>query len=118
MSIPSDGALSSTVREFLGSYLTGTGEVDRYLAIGVELAPLSPAPYTSVSVGEVSTVEETAAAGQVADDGTKVRTRVQAEVRNDAGRWPLAYELALTTRSGRWDVAALQSGTVKGGGAR
>ena len=67
---------------------------------------------------EVSAVEEAAAAGQVPADGTKVRVMVQAEARDDAGRWPLAYELALTARSGRWDVAALESGTVQGGGAR
>lgn len=118
VSVPSDGALSSTIGEFLGAYLTGTGEVDRYLAPGVELAPVSPAPYTAVTVQEVSAVEEAAAAGSVPADGTKVRVRVQAEARDGAGRWPLAYELALTARSGRWDVAALQSGTVQGGGVR
>jgi hypothetical protein len=118
VSVPSDGALSSTIGEFLGAYLTGTGEVDRYLAPGVELAPVSPAPYTAVTVGDVSAIEEAAAAGQVPTDGTKVRVRVQAEARDDAGRWPLAYELSLTARSGRWDVATLQSGTVQGGGVR
>ncbi|WP_399936617.1 conjugal transfer protein [Streptomyces sp. BBFR25] len=118
VNVPSDGALSSTIGEFLGAYLTGTGEVDRYLAPRVELAPVSPAPYTTVTVGEVSAVEEAAAAGPVPADGTKVQVRVQAEARDDSGRWPLAYQLALTARSGRWDVAALQSGTVQGGGAR
>ncbi|MET9993547.1 conjugal transfer protein [Streptomyces mutabilis] len=118
VSVPSDGALSSTIGEFLGAYLTGTGEVDRYPAPGVELSPVSPAPYTAVTVGDVSTIGEAAAAGQVPADGTKVRVRVQAEARDDAGRWPLAYELSLTARSGRWDVAALQSGTVQGGGVR
>lgn len=118
VSVPSDGALASTVGEFLGAYLTGTGEVDRYLAPGVNLVPVSPAPYTAVTVREVSAVEEAAAAGQVPADGTKVRVLVQAEARDEAGRWPLAYELALTARSGRWDVAALASGSVQGGGAR
>ncbi|MDX3370938.1 conjugal transfer protein [Streptomyces sp. ME02-6987-2C] len=118
VSVPSDGALTATVGEFLGAYLTGTGEADRYLAPGVELTPVSPAPYTSVAVGEVSAIEEAAAAGPVPADGTKVRVRVQAEARDDTGRWPLAYELTLTSRSGRWDVAALESGTVQGGGAR
>jgi hypothetical protein len=116
--VPSEGALSSTVGEFLGAYLTGSGEVDRYLAPGVRLAAVSPAPYSTVTVGEVSAVEEAAAAGPVAAEGTRVRVRVQAEARDGAGRWPLAYELALTARSGRWDVAALQSGSVQGGGAR
>ncbi|MGC9501020.1 conjugal transfer protein [Streptomyces sp. WG7] len=118
VSVPSDGALASTVGEFLGAYLTGTGEVDRYLAPGVKLAPVSPAAYTAVTVREVSAVEEAAAAGQVPADGTKVRVLVQAEGRDEAGRWPLAYELTLTARSGRWDLAVLESGSVRGGGAR
>ncbi|MFG3134363.1 conjugal transfer protein [Streptomyces tendae] len=118
VSVPSDGALTAAVGEFLGAYLTGTGEVDRYLAPGVKLTSVSPAPYRAVAVREVSAVEEAAAAGPVPADGTKVRVRVQAEARDEAGRWPLAYELALTARSGRWDIAALQPGTVEGGGAR
>ncbi|MFD5445719.1 conjugal transfer protein [Streptomyces tendae] len=120
VNVPSDGALTATVGEFLGAYLTGTGEVDRYLAPGLKLTPVSPTPYREVAVREVSAVEEAAAASPVPADGTKVRVRVrvQAEARDDTGRWPLAYELALTARSGRWDIAALQAGAVQGGGAR
>jgi len=44
---------------------------------------------------------------------------VQAEARDNGGWWPpLAYELTLTARSGRWEVSALESGTAPGGGAR
>ncbi|MFB7575497.1 conjugal transfer protein [Streptomyces sp. NPDC056165] len=118
VSVPSDGDLSSAVGEFFGAYLTGSGEVDRYLAPGVELSPISPAPYTAVTVQEVWGAEEAAAAEQVPADGTKVRVRVRVEARDDAGRWPLAYELSLRARSGRWEVAELQSGTVQGGGDR
>jgi hypothetical protein len=118
VSVPFDGSVSSTVGEFLGAYLTGTGGVDRYLAPGVKLTPVSPAPYRAVTVREVSAVEEAAAAGEVPADGAKVRVLVQAVARDDAGRWPLAYELALTARSGRWDVAALEVGTAVAGGAR
>ncbi|WP_411092798.1 conjugal transfer protein [Streptomyces sp. 049-1] len=118
VTVPSDDALASTVGEFLGVYLTGTGEVDRYLAPGVKLAPVSPAPYTAVTVREVSALEEAAAAGPVPADGTKVRVLVQAEAHDEAGRWPLAYEFTLTARSGRWDVAALESGTAQGGSPR
>ncbi|MFD1275809.1 hypothetical protein ACFQ51_41950 [Streptomyces kaempferi] len=40
----------------------------------------------------------------------------QVEARDEDGRWPLAYELALTARSGRWEVTGLESGTVREGG--
>ncbi|WP_030618311.1 conjugal transfer protein [Streptomyces fulvoviolaceus] len=113
-----EGDLSSAVGEFLAAYLTGAGEVDRYLAPSVTLSPVSPAPYTTVSVQQVSAVEEAAAAEQVPADGTKVRVLAQVEARDAGGRWPLAYELALTARSGRWDVSALESGTAQNGGAR
>ncbi|MER8009718.1 conjugal transfer protein [Streptomyces sp. NPDC094149] len=112
------GDLSSAVGEFLTAYLTGAGEVDRYLAPGVKLTAVSPAPYTAVAVQEVSAVEEAAAAEQVPADGTTVRVLASVEARDAKGRWPLAYELTLKARSGRWEVAALESGTSQGGGAR
>ncbi|MGW0628492.1 conjugal transfer protein [Streptomyces sp. NPDC002758] len=113
-----DSDLSSAVGEFLSAYLTGAGEVDRYLAPGVTLAPVSPAPFRAVTVKQVSAIEEAAAAEQVPADGTKVRVRVAVEAQDSAGRWPLAYELTLKARSGRWEVAALESGTAQDGGAR
>ncbi|MGW2940166.1 conjugal transfer protein, partial [Streptomyces sp. NPDC001156] len=113
-----EGDLSLAVGEFLAAYLTGAGEVDRYLAPGVKLTALSPAPYTAVSVEQISAVEEAAAAEQVPADGTTVRVLASVQARNAGGRWPLAYELTLKARSGRWEVAALQSGTVRAGGAR
>ncbi|MER7568891.1 conjugal transfer protein [Streptomyces sp. NPDC097941] len=117
VSVP-EGDLSAAVGEFLAAYLTGAGEVDRYLAPGVSLSPVSPAPYTAVTVQQVSAVEEAAAAEQVPADGTKVRVLAQVEARDTGGRWPLAYEFALTARSGRWEVSALESGTALDGGAR
>ncbi|WP_405914575.1 conjugal transfer protein [Streptomyces sp. NBC_00728] len=117
VTVPENG-LSSAVGEFMAAYLTGAGEVDRYLAPGVRLSAVTPAPYRTVSVQQVSAVEEAAASEQVPADGTKVRVLVQVEARGADGRWPLAYELALKARSGRWEVAALESGTAQDGGAR
>lgn len=115
VSVP-EGELSSTVGEFLGAYLTGAGEVERYLAPGMHLPAVSPAPYRAVTVRQVLAVEEAAAGEKVPGDGTTVRVLAQVEARDEAGRWPLAYELELKARSGRWDVAALESGSVKNGG--
>ncbi|MEU9737209.1 conjugal transfer protein [Streptomyces sp. NPDC048002] len=117
VSVP-EGELSAATGEFLAAYLTGAGEVDRYLAPGVHLSPVSPAPYEAVTVEQVSAAEETATSEQVPADGTKVRVLAHVEARDSGGRWPLAYELALTARSGRWEVSALESGTALDGGAR
>ncbi|MET8808646.1 conjugal transfer protein [Streptomyces sp. NPDC004546] len=114
----SEGDLSSAIGQFLAAYLTGAGEVSRYLAPGVKLTAVSPAPYTAVAVQQVSAAEEAAAAEQVPADGTTVRVLAAVEARDATGRWPLAYELTLKARSGRWEVATLQSGTAQVGGAR
>jgi hypothetical protein len=113
-----EGDLSSSVAEFLTAYLTGAGEVSRYLAPGVTLSPLSPAPYTALSVQQVLAVEEAAAAEKVPSDGTTAHVLARVEARDTGSRWPLAYELTLKARSGRWEVAALQSGTARDGSAR
>ncbi|GAA5079192.1 conjugal transfer protein [Streptomyces similanensis] len=114
----SEGDLSSAVGEFLAAYLTGAGEVGRYLAPGVRLTAVSPAPYTAVSVVGVSAVEGSAAGQEVPADGAAARVLVQVEAQDAGGRWPLAYELTLKARSGRWEVAALQSGNALAGGGR
>ncbi|MEU5324146.1 conjugal transfer protein [Streptomyces sp. NPDC021056] len=110
--------LSSAIGEFLAAYLTGTGEVERYLAPGVRLTAVSPGAFTAVVLQQVSAVQEVAAGERVPADGTRVRVRADVEARDAGGRWPLAYELVLTARSGRWEVSALQSGTAQSGGAR
>ncbi|WP_333740631.1 conjugal transfer protein, partial [Streptomyces sp. IBSBF 2806] len=117
VSVP-EGDLSSAVGQFLGAYLTGAGEVSRYLAPGVHLTAVSPVPYTALTLQEVAAAEEAAAAEQAPADGTRVRVLASVEARDRAGRWPLAYELTLKARSGRWEVTALQSGTAKDGGGR
>ncbi|MGW5433912.1 conjugal transfer protein [Streptomyces sp. NPDC004059] len=117
VSVP-DGDLSLAVGEFLAAYLTGAGEVSRYLAPGVSLAPLSPAPYTAVLIQQVSAAEQAAAAEHVPADGTTARVLARVEARDADGRWPLAYGLTLKARSSRWEVAGLQSGTVQDGGVR
>ncbi|MEU6610276.1 conjugal transfer protein [Streptomyces shenzhenensis] len=113
-----EGDLSSAVGEFLAAYLTGAGEANRYLAPGVKLTAVSPAPYTAVDVQQVSAIEEAAAAEQVPADSTRVRVLASVEARGATGRWPLAYELTLKARSARWEVAALESGTAQDGGGR
>ncbi|MER5382348.1 conjugal transfer protein [Streptomyces sp. NPDC002688] len=117
VSVP-EGDLASAVGEFLAAYLTGSGEVGRYLAPGVRLSAVSPSPYATVSIQEVRAAEKAAAVEQVPGDGTRVRVRAQVEARDAGGRWPLAYEVVLKVRSGRWEVAGMESGTTQAGGVR
>ncbi|MFF8932282.1 conjugal transfer protein [Streptomyces longwoodensis] len=116
VTVPMDSEVSSTAGEFLAAYLAGAGEVDRYLAPGVRLSPVSPAPYQTVTVRQVLAAEQAAAAESVPADGTRVRVMAEVDARDSSGRWPLAYELTLKARSGRWEVAGLESGTAQAGG--
>jgi hypothetical protein len=109
-----EGPLTTTAGEFLSAYLAGRGEISRYLAPGVQMSAVSPAAANSVEVEEVSAREESATGEKVARDGTAVHVLVSVEARDDAGRWPLAYELTLSSRGGRWEIAALVSGTAGG----
>ncbi|AWW41867.1 conjugal transfer protein [Streptomyces cadmiisoli] len=119
VTVPPGSALSSTVEEFLAAYLAGAGEVDRYLAPGVKPSLVSPVPYSGVTVRQVSAVDESAA-GRVPADGTRVRVRAEVEAADASGRWPLAYELSLAARAGRWEITATRARIdgARDGGAR
>jgi len=118
VSLPVKGVLASTVGEFLRAYLTGLSEVDRYLAPGVKVFALSGTSYTGVQVEQAAAMEEAAAGELVPADGTAVRVRVEVRAQDRAGVWPLAYEVALTARAGRWEVSAFATASVAGGRSR
>ncbi|MFE5841957.1 conjugal transfer protein [Streptomyces niveus] len=110
VTVPAGGALASTVGEFLAAYLAGQGEVGRYLAPGVRLAPVAGGSYTDVEVGEIRAVEKDGAAETVPADGTTVRVLARVEATDRAAKWPMAYEMTLSARSKRWELRSLDSG--------
>ncbi|WP_309147772.1 hypothetical protein [Streptomyces sp. NTH33] len=55
-------------------------------APGVNLPPVSPVPYTTVTVQQGLAAEQAAAAEQVPADGTTVRIHAQVEARGKDGR--------------------------------
>ncbi|WP_415954393.1 conjugal transfer protein [Streptomyces sp. KLOTTS4A1] len=114
--LDSGSELTATAAEFLRVYLSGDGQVDRYLAPGVVLAGVASGGYTDISVRAATADSDTAAAEQVPTDGTKVRLLVEVSATDSAGTWPLSYELEMSTRAGRWEVAALLSGAAATGG--
>ncbi|WP_053729148.1 conjugal transfer protein [Streptomyces sp. WM6378] len=106
--------LAVAAGEFLAAYASGASGAERYLAPGVTLPALVPAPYAGVSVERISA--DGHGDGAVAADGSRVRLRVQVSARDAAGgQWPLTYALELSARQGRWEVAALQSGLEPAG---
>ncbi|MFH8737594.1 conjugal transfer protein [Streptomyces sp. NPDC017964] len=109
------GPLTDTIKDFLTAYLAGSGEVDRYLAPRTSLAAVTPAVADQVDVETVTAREEAATAEQVASDSTRVHIQASVTAHTKSGTWPLAYELTLAARGGRWEIAALTSG---GGAAK
>lgn len=105
-----DGPLTDTIKDFLTAYLAGSGEVDRYLAPRTSLAAVTPAVADQVDVETVTAREEATATEQVASDSTRVHVKASVSARTKSGAWPLAYELTLAARGGRWEIAALTSG--------
>ncbi|MFI1401171.1 conjugal transfer protein [Streptomyces sp. NPDC020681] len=109
VSVPPDGDLAATTSEFFSAYLTGRGGIDRYLAPGTRLDPVTRPAFTTIRVEEVTAVEGTAAAGSAPADGTTARVLVRVEAEDGSGVWPLAYELEMTVRSKRWEITTLVS---------
>lgn len=101
---------TEAVTEFLTAYLTGAGELDRYLAPGTELTAITPAPYAGVAVDQMQIQGDQVSepTTTVPSDGTRSRLVVSVRATgHDQVRVPLSYALTLKARAGRWEIAAL-----------
>lgn len=107
--LPSDPR-TQAVTEFLTAYLTGTGQLDRYLAPGTQLAAITPAPYSGIAVDQLAIEGEKSVmpVTTVPADGTRLRLLVALRATShDTVRVPLSYALTLKARAGRWEIASL-----------
>ncbi|GAA3386484.1 conjugal transfer protein [Streptomyces racemochromogenes] len=114
-SVPSGAALSVSLGEFLRTYLAGGqgAGLERYLSPGMRLSAPAAAGYVRVDVEDVVADTEQAGGKEVPADGTRARVRVRVAGEDRAGtRWPLVYQLEVTTRAGRWEVSALDGGAA------
>ncbi|MDQ0847695.1 conjugal transfer protein [Streptomyces sp. V1I6] len=101
---------TQAVTEFLTAYLTGAGELDRYLAPGTHLNAIAPAPYAGIAVDSLAIEGEkgTEPVTTVPGDGTQLRLLVALRgTGHDEVRTPLTYALTLKARAGRWEIASL-----------
>lgn len=94
-----------TVSQFLAAYLTGTGDVSRYLTPGVSLTVLAPPPYAEVQLEELLGDSDGDA---VPVSGQRLRvlaTAVGTVTAKQAAT--VTYALSLTARAGRWEITAI-----------
>ena len=110
--VPADthDAAVAAVGEFLSAYLTGGGELDRYLSPGTDLTAVSPAPYTKVTLTQLAEKGGDFTANAPAAEGARRDLLVDVAVTGADGQVrPLSYALALKARAGRWEIAALNA---------
>lgn len=98
---------TQTASLFLAAYLTGQGSTTPYLSPGVDIAPISPVPYKTLTV---SGAKGTAEPAPTPADGDTVRVEVVATLQADVDQSVTStYQMLLTARAGRWEVASLES---------
>jgi len=94
-----DPGLEDMVGRFLIAYLTGDGELTRYLAPSASIAAVQPTPFTAVEVLRSGIAEDSRGRTVVA---------VVARATDDAGRAQLLeFWLAVSQRDGRWEVTEI-----------
>jgi hypothetical protein len=97
---PAEGdALAGTVERLLGAMLPGTGDPTPYFTPGAEVPPVEPAPFTELTVAELTT--------EPLEDGvTWVLAHVVATT-PEGVQVPLTYDLVAVQRGDRWEVSEL-----------
>lgn len=111
---------TQAVTKFLTAYLTGAGELDRYLAPDTQLTAIAPAPYTGIAVDSLAIEGEKGSEPMttVPGDGTQLRLLVALRgTGHDEVRLPLTYALTLKARAGRWEIASLDGAPAPAGPA-
>lgn len=105
----STSPVSLSATGFLAAYLTGSGDLSRYLTPGVEITPVNPPPFVAVDVVEVrstTSVDNSAAP----DDGQRLQVLVVASgTVAQEQTLTTSYALSLTSRAGRWEVSTIEA---------
>lgn len=103
-----DGALGTTVEEFLTAMTAGNGDVTRYVSPGASIRPVTPAPFRAVKLLRLDAADATFDDSTVPTDGNETQLLVTAAGANASGQeLPLSYALTVRARAGRWEVAEL-----------
>lgn len=103
-------AAGTAVEAFLGAYLAGSGDLDRYISPDATIAAVTPAPYVSITTANITADKEAAVTPA---DGTELSTLTTATVTNALEQSLQAtYAIELKARGGRWEVTAIATSPV------
>lgn len=107
--IAMNSPVADTVTQFLSAYLTGAGDVSRYVTPGSTILPVTPPPYTSVKLAELRSTTQLAEDGATPADGETAHVLASASaVVSQEQVAAVTYALSLTARAGRWEVTAIE----------
>lgn len=105
------GPVADTTTAFLKALLTGAADLDRYITPGVQILPITPAPYSSIKIQSIAvgnTPQPPENLTKAPADGAVITVLVAADASIGAQTaLPLSYSLQLTARGGRWEASAL-----------
>lgn len=100
---PADAPVTTVASGFLAAYLTGSGDITRYIAQGSGITALTPPPYTKADLAVVM-ADET----NCGKSGSKIR--VLASVTPSAAGAEVAaleYPLTMINNGGQWQVQTM-----------
>lgn len=98
-----DTPLAQVTTGFLTAFLTGSGDVTRYVTVDSGITPLVPAPYTALS-----TVTVTADDSACGTAGSNARVLATVSPKSEGGTAPsLAYPLTMVRGEGQWQVRSV-----------
>lgn len=105
--VPGTSAVREATQSFLLAYLTGSGEIGRYLSPGSDIAAIAPAPYANLTIKELRSDAE---APEAPGTGDVVHVLALVELVNVNGQQLSAtYTLTVTARDGRWEATSIDS---------
>jgi hypothetical protein len=99
--------VEATVADFMTAYLTGAGDVTRYVSPQATINAITPAYWTDATVRSLSSSEEVPEGTPTAGQSAQVLVDVNLTRENTTK--PAQYVLDLTVRDGRWEISSLNS---------
>lgn len=98
-----DTPLTQVASGFLTAYLTGTGDVGRYVTLDAGIAALRPAPFTTVETVAVTSDDSSCGTSR-----THAQVLVTVNPKGDGGAVAtLAYPLTMVRDGGQWQVQSV-----------
>lgn len=98
-------AAGTTVMQFLSAYLTGDGDVTRFVSPKSNITAVTPALFAQIDPAEMRADK---APGNDPADGTKLHVIATIRAANaDSRALSSTYTLTLTARAGRWEISSV-----------